>query len=563
MSSKNHARTFYVGFLEKAISRRDLLRRAILAAAIIPPGAALLAACGEEDDSDTDSVDSGSPANDDDAVGDDSLDEDDADEPASSERRGGTLRIGLAGSVDTMDPHHPVQFEGIWVQSMLYSRLLRLDHELELVPDVATSWEPNEDASQWTFHLRDDVTFHNGRDLTAEDVKASFERIIDPDEAAVVAGEVGMLDSVEVVSDDEIIIHLTSPYADFISLAGMYYMRIVPIEEAEHLDTDPVGSGPYRLGSHSPGERTVLERFDEYYDLENQAFLDSIEYITLAEDASRMTALTSGTIDLISEVPPTSLPMVEDVSGVVVDNVRTGNYTPICMRFDLEPFSDVRVRQAMKLLIDREEYVDAVIRGSGIPAGDHPVPPIDPMHADLPIPEQDFGSARELLTDAGFPDGIDLELHTTAGRVGMQESALTFQEMAQGAGVRVEVSNHPNDVFWSEIYTDVPFFVSNWSARPVADQAFTAGYFESSGWNETKWHNERFEEVVMQAREELDEDARAELMREAQEIMSEDGASIIPYFIVMNGAWSERVQGFHMHPMKWVDVHQVWLEGEA
>jgi peptide/nickel transport system substrate-binding protein len=231
------------------------------------------------------------------------------------------------------------------------------------------------------------------------------------------------------------------------------------------------------------------------------------------------------------------------------------------MRVDSEPFDDVRVRQAMKLVIDRQDYLDAVFQGMGELAADHPVPPFDPMHADIPPPERDIDQARELLEEAGYADGLDLELHTTAGRVGLQESALAFQEMAQEAGIRVEVTNHPVDAYWAEIYMERPFFMSNWSGRPVADQTLAVAYFEDAGWNETGWFSEEMEELVISARQTLDEGERRELLAQAQEIMAEEGAVVIPFFISLTGAWNERVQNFQVHPLRWVDLHDVWLEG--
>jgi peptide/nickel transport system substrate-binding protein len=533
------------------ISRRALLRRALVAGAAIPAVAGLLAACGDDD-----AVDPAAPGLDDDVEEAD----DDTDTTADGPRRGGTLRIGFAGSPDTFDPHHPVQFEGIWVQSMLYSRLVRINADMELEPDLAHTWELSEDGTAWTFHLRDDVVFHNGRQFTAEDVKFSWDRMVDPDEGTPIATQVAIYQETEVVSDTEVVLHLSGPYADFALLAGMYYSRIVPSEAVDNLATEPVGTGPYKLRSHSPGERTVLERFEDYFNADNEAWLDEIHYITIPEDTSRIAALTGETIEFINEVPPTSIPVVERAPNLVTEEVATGSYQPVVMIVEYEPFDDVRVRQALKLVLDRDQYLQAVLQGHGVTANDQPIPPVDPMHADLPIPQRNVERAIELLEEAGFDNGLDLELHTTPGRVGLLESALSVQEMGQAANIRIEVTSHPVDSYWAEVWLQLPFHMSNWSARPMADQAFTAAYLRGSTWNESRWHNDRFEELVLAARETFDEDERREMYREAQEILSEDGGSIIPYFLAVNGSWNQRMRGYQMHPLRWVDLHNVWLE---
>jgi peptide/nickel transport system substrate-binding protein len=132
--------------------------------------------------------------------------------------------------------------------------------------------------------------------------------------------------------------------------------------------------------------------------------------------------------------------------------------------------------------------------------------------------------------------------------------------MAQHAGVEVEVVNHPVDSYWSEVWMNRPFYLSNWSSRPMADQILSVAYLCESTWNESYWCNDRFDELVWQARETIDEDERFELYREAQEILVEDGGVIIPYFMSLNGAWNDHVQGYRMHPLRQVEFHRVWLD---
>jgi peptide/nickel transport system substrate-binding protein len=543
--------------LDLPLSRRDLLHRTLAGTGVLVTGGALLAACGDEAD-DEDVVDPGAPDDDEDPI-----DDADDDEPVDmDERRGGVLRIGLGGSAENFDPHHQTTFESIWPNGMMYSRVVRINADMEVEPDLAVSWEPSEDGTEWYFELRDDVLFHNGREFTAEDVVHSIRRVKDPDEGTAFASQIEMVEDLEAVSNTELTVYLTAPYADLLYVLGFYPFRIIPIEEADSLSTDPVGTGPYRLRSHSPDERTVLERFEDYFNLEEEAFLDEIHYIKMDEETARLTALTGGTIDFVNEISPPALPMVEDTPGIVMEEVTTGSYHTIIMMVTDPPFDDVRVRQAFKAVMDRGQFVQAVLQGYGVEAADQPVPPIDPMYGDVPIPERNIEHARELLAEAGYPDGIDIELHTTAGRVGLQESALTFQELASEAGIRVEVTNHPVDAYWADIWMQRPFHMSNWGQRPNADLALSVAYLDGAPWNESRWVNERFEELVRTARETLDEDERRELYREAQEILSEDGAVGIPYFMSVMGAWSERMHGYQMNPMRQVDLHRVWLEDE-
>jgi peptide/nickel transport system substrate-binding protein len=549
------------------MSRRQLMRRAVAVGLATPAIAGLLAACGDDEDAaDDTAVDVGDTDPDTDDADDEAVDEptddaaDDEDAPPADERRGGSLRVGFSGSPDTFDPHHNVQLDSIWINSMMYSRMVRIDHEMELHPDMATDWEVSDDGLEWTFQLIDNAVFHNGRACTAEDWVFSINRLRDPDEGTAFVQDIDFIDEVEAVSDTELVIRLSSAYADLPILAGMYWFRVVAEETVDSIASEPVGTGPYQLRSHSPGERTVIERFEDYYNADEEGFIDEIHYIMIEEETSRLTGLTGDTIDFVNEVTPSALPMVQDAPNMVIEEVVTGSYQPVVMDVTESPFDNLQVRQALKLVLDRSEYLQAVFQGVGTEGNDQPVPPVDPMYADIPVPERDIDRARELLEEAGYGDGLEVELHYTAGRVGLQESALTMQEMAQEAGITIELTNHPNDTYWADIWLNRPFYLSNWTGRPMADQALSVAYLSGAPWNEANWSNEEFDEIVREARSVADEDERRELYRQAQEILAEEGGAIIPYFMSVTGVWNEKVRGYNMHPLRWVEFHRVWIE---
>lgn len=545
-----------------SMSRRQLIRRAAAVGLATPAIAGLLAACDDDSDDSDDAAESGADSEDEAEDVDES--EDSADEASEGEpQRGGTLRVGFSGSADNFDPHHQVQLDSIWINSMMYSRMIRIDNEMELQPDLANDWEVTDDGLEWTFYLRDDAVFHNGRECTAEDWVYSINRLKNPDDATPFAKDIEMIEEVEAVDDHELVIHLNSVYADLPILCGMYWFRVIPEEAVETLNTDPVGTGPYQLQSHSPDERTVLVRFEGYYNSEEEGFLEEIHYIKIEEETSRLTGLSGDTIDFVNEISPASLPMVQDSPNMVIEEIVTGSYQPVVMDVTESPFDDVRVRQALKLVLDRTEYLQATLQGVGTEGNDQPIPPVDPMYSDTGIPEQDFERAQELLAEAGYEDGLEIELHYTSGRVGLQESALTMQQMAEGAGVTIELINHPNDSYWSEIWLNRPFYLSNWTPRPMADQALSIAYLTGAPWNEANWSNEEFDEIVREARSVIDQDERAELYARAQEILSEEGGVIIPYFMSVTGGWNDHVHGYTMHPLRWVEFHRVWVDNGA
>ncbi|MDQ2653358.1 MAG: ABC transporter substrate-binding protein [Chloroflexota bacterium] len=474
---------------------------------------------------------------------------------------GGVLRVGIPGSAASFDPTTETIMEAIWAMEHIYSNLIRMTPEMELEPELALAWESNEAGDEWTVTLREGVTFHDGSDFTSEDVVATFEHFLDPAAASQYRSNISMIESVEATSPFEVVFHLSSPFAEFPETLSHYQARMLPAGKMDDLARNPIGTGPYRLDSHVPGERTVLKRYDGFYDLEGQAFIDEIQFLAIPEEATKMAALTSGSVELVNEVQPTSLPIVQNAPGIVTTEIITGSHQPIVMDVTQAPFDDPRVREALKLVVAREGLVAVVLQGHGEPAADQVVPPSDPMYGDVAIPSPDLERAQELLAEAGYADGLDLVLHTTPGRAGMLETALTFKDMAAGAGINVEVVSHPVDAYWAEFWKKTPFFVSNWIGRPTAEMMLSQLYMCDSSGTEGKWCNPDFDALIMDARATLDPDARHELLTQAQQLLSEDGPVIVPYFRSYISGASTRLQGFTPHPLRYLDLRRAWLDG--
>lgn len=475
--------------------------------------------------------------------------------------RGGSIRVGVAGSAGGFDPALYTTMEEIYVLEHIFSSLVRTTADMALEPDLALAWESNEAGDQWTFTLRDDVTFHDGKAFSANDVLATIDYHLNPETASLFRTNIVMVDRVEATSPTEVVFHLAYPYAEFPEQLAHYQARIMPEGKMGQMATDPIGTGPYRLETYIPGERTVLSRYDGYFDLEGQAFLDEIQYLAIPEEATKVAALTSGGIELANEYQPTSLPLLEGSPTVTTTEIVSGSHQPIVMDVTQAPFDDARVRTALKLCVDRDGVVAVALQGHGVPAADQVVPPSDPMYGSVPLPAQDLERARQLLDEAGYPDGIDLTLHTTPGRPGTLETALAFKDMALGAGVRVELISHPVDVYWADVWKHEPFLVSNWIGRPTADMMLSTVYMCGASNTESNWCNEDFDARIMAARAALDPEERHQLLTDAQQILSDDGPVIVPYFRSYITAFSNRLHGFRAHPLRYLDLRRAWLDG--
>ena len=473
--------------------------------------------------------------------------------------RGGSVRVGVAGSAGGFDPALNTTMEEIYALEHIFSSLVRTTPDMALEPDLARSWDANETGDRWTFTLRDDVTFHDGAEFTAEDVLATIDYHLNPNTASLFRTNIAMIDRVEATSPTEVVFHLAYPFGEFPEQLAHYQARIMPAGKIDQMAADPIGTGPYRLEAYVPGERTVLRRFDGYFDLEGQAFLDEIQYLAIPEEATKVAALTSGGIELANEFQPTSLPLLKGSPTVTATEIISGSHQPIVMDVTQTPFDDARVRAALKRCVDREGMVAVALQGHGVPAADQVVPPTDPMYGDVPIPSQDLDRARDLLAEAGYPDGIDLTLHATPRRPGILETALTFKDMALGAGVRVELVSHPVDVYWAEVWKHEPFLVSNWIGRPTADMMLSTVYMCGASNSESDWRHEEFDARIVAARSALDPEERRQLLADAQQILAEDGPVIVPYFRSYITAFSNRLHGFRAHALRYLDLRRAWL----
>ncbi|HLG52087.1 MAG TPA: ABC transporter substrate-binding protein [Chloroflexota bacterium] len=478
---------------------------------------------------------------------------------ADGPRRGGTLIVAYQGSAEHLDPARYVTIEDENAAFAIYNGLTRLDETLQVHPDLAVSWTASEDLKTWTFHLRQGVSFHHGKVFNADDVVYTFRRILDPTVASPGRSIFTFLDSVEKRDDATVVFHLSSPYVDLPVVVASIYARIVPSDRSdEQILQQPSGTGPFRFRENVIGDHLTLVRNDQYWE-KGLPYLDAIRQVTLPEEASMTAALQGGQIDIIWQASAQQVQALRGVPGVVVKVVPSGGYVPLVMRADRPPFNDVRVRQAMKYVVDRDQMRKVAMLGLGDLANDQPIPPVQPLYTDIGLRGRDIDRAKQLLRDAGYPDGLDLTLYTSPGRPGMVEQAVAFQEMARPAGIRVRIQQVPIDAYWANYWMKKDLCFSNWFARPTVDEILATTYKSDAKWNESFWKNSSLDQIILAAREERDSAKRRDLYARAERIISEDGASIIAFFKPVLYAFRTRVQGFAASPLSIFIPRTIWL----
>ena len=473
------------------------------------------------------------------------------------------LRVAFSSPPKTFDPARMSISEEYHVAFALYEALIWIDTDLLPQPLLASSWETAPDLLTWTFALQRGRTFHNGADVTANDVVYTFERLLDPDLGASLFALTQAIARVEAIDAYTVQFHLTAPNAELLYMLAAPQTGIVPTASTTNaLNALPVGSGPYRFMESLPGGRRRLQHFPQYPEAEEYS-LQTVEYHYFSTLAAQADALLAGHVEMIADINLQDLTRLREHPEIVILEVPSGRYQTLVMQATEAPFTDLRVRQALKACADRPLLLEQAMRGYGELGHDHPVAPVSAFVADLPLPEQNVERARQLLAEAGYPDGLKLDLITSDSRPGMLVLAESFSQMAALAGIQIRVTRVPADVYWSDYGGKVPFHVGNWNFRVSIDETFTLAHYSKSPQNESKWSTPELDALLDQARSEANQETRMALYHKAQQIVQEQGAVVIPYFRPVLMAVQRKVQGFAGHPAGWIDLYGVTIEGAA
>jgi peptide/nickel transport system substrate-binding protein len=457
-------------------------------------------------------------------------------------KKGGTLRLGVGGgsTSDTLDAHNPQVDTDIARIFQMYEPLVARDQNYKIKSVLAESLEPGRDAKHWIVRLKPGLRFSNGRPVTADDVLYSIKRIIDPTNPKRGASALAELvkGRIQKVDRRTVRFTLSQPNSEFPSALGEYYNGIVPVG---YDPKKPIGTGPFALQSFTPGRQSVMVRNPHYW-RSGQPLLDRVVIIDINEDAARINALLSGQVEAISGVPANLVAQVRSNARLKLLRAKTGNWTPLIMRTDVAPFNDVRVRQAFRLIVDRNQMARTVFSGHAEPANDL-FGRWDPSynHA-LPQRRQDVERAKSLLQRAGR-SGLTVELTTADLTTGTLAMAQVFQQQAKAAGVTVTLRTLDPGAFYGTSWLTYPFTQDYWYTRYYLGQVAQVSV-KSAPYNETHFSNSRYEKLYLQARAQLKPRLRAEIIHEMQEIEWNTGGYIIPTFNDQLDAYSAKMGGF-------------------
>ena len=472
--------------------------------------------------------------------------------------KGGRMRIGwyTHSANDTLDTTRMRTSLDYLRVYQLSSQLVRYTPKVTLEPDLATEWD-SDDLKTWRFKLRKGVEYHNGKSLTVQDCIYSLNRHRGENSQSPIKQFMDTITELK-ADGDWLVVDLEAPNADFPMYLGMYQSNIVPdgFEDFDNL----VGTGPFVLDSFRPGVGMLAKRNPNYHH-EGYPHVDEVESFGIGDTAARVNALLAGDIHFTTRVDPKSIPIIEGAPNTTMANSPSSRHLTFPMVSDRPPADNRDFRQAMRLLVDRKAVVDNIQKGYGMMGNDIPISPADLYYCpEIPQRDIDLDKARFHLKKAEMDGGtIDLRTSESAGGVQSIDIALMMKENAAKIGFNINFIREPADGYWSKVWLNpsFPFIGSNWFPRVTADIRFSSTYISGVDWNEAFWSNERFDKLVKMARGVKDGPERREIYCEAQQILWDEGGSIIPLFTDWLDARSTKLGGHRKHPVGEGDDHRI------
>jgi peptide/nickel transport system substrate-binding protein len=480
---------------------------------------------------------------------------------AQTPKRGGKLRVAgaTASANDTLDPAKQSNQTDYSRCNMLYNGLTSLDGTLTPQPALAESFN-TKDAITWVFTLRKGVSFHDGKPLAPADVVYSLMRHKDPATASKAKVQADQIDNVRATGPNEVTIVLTGPNADLPVILGTSHFQIV--KDGTKDFAAGIGTGPYKLKEFKPGVRSLVVR-NEHYWKPGKPYLDEIEFVGISDESARVNALLSGGMDLVGVVNPRSIARITGTPGYSVFKTQSGQYSNLIMRKDMGPGTNPDFVLAMKHLFDREQMKKTIALDQAVVGNDQPVDPTNRFYfAGLPQRPFDPEKAKFHLKKANLSGPVSIVASPAA--LYSVEMALVMQQTAKGIGVDIDVKRMPADGYWSNHWLNSPVGFGNVNPRPSADILLTQFFKSDAQWNESRWKNEKFDQVLLAARAETDVAKRRQMYADLQTMIHEQAGIGIPMFLASIDGHTSKLKGLSPIPlgglMGYNFAEHVWLD---
>jgi peptide/nickel transport system substrate-binding protein len=487
-----------------------------------------------------------------------------AGEPAASSkaqpRRGGRLRAAFSGggAAEVLDPHETDLYVEIARAKAMFDKLADFGSDMSPRPRLAERWEPSADLLTWRITLRQ-ADFHDGRPLRANDVLASYARIVEPGSTRRAKSTLSVIDlpNSRAIDDRTVEFRLRRPYGEFPNALATLGAYIIP--EGTTTFDRPVGTGPFRFTSFEPGRTFLAARNPDHWD--GAPYLDELEILVSGDEAARVNALLGKQIEYAHDLTPASARTHEAAGQVQIHRLPLSNFHGVVMKVDRPPFDRPELRQALFHLVDRDELVRSVLQGSGEVLNDLYGKGYRHYADSLPQRHQDLDQARSLVRQAGA-EGMTIDFDTSDASTGLKEAALAISDQAKKVGLNLNVRLGNKDTYWSDIAKNGVLASYRSGGMPL-ESHIAQRLLTTSTTNNTMWRRPEFDALYQQAQAVTDEGDRADLYLQMQKQLFDEGGFLwwgVSDWIV---ASAPNVGGIEenapTNTLDWARYDKVWL----
>ncbi|HLZ30232.1 MAG TPA: ABC transporter substrate-binding protein [Chloroflexota bacterium] len=483
--------------------------------------------------------------------------------PAGQPKRGGILKVGLQADPTSLDPQKTSLTALFHVTEHIYSLLVQLNPDLTVRPDLAEKWDISADGLTYTFTLRRGVKFHSGRALVAADVKYTFERLVDKATASPNASLLAPVDTITTPDDSTVVMTLKKADASFLTNLTGPATAIInkdAVEKNGDLTKTADGTGPFKFKEYVPNTRVVLERNPDYYET-GKPYVDGIEMTIASDDTSRTAAVKTGTVDFIEYAPLKDIPSLKSDTSLTMAGDQNTNIRFVGLNVTRKPFSDLKVRQAIAMAVDRDAVLGPAVFGFGTPTVEIFPPGYWAGLGTKPVPA-DIAKAKQMLADAGYPNGFDTTILSWSQYSFLSNAAVVFQEQLKQIGINADVNLEENAAFIKD-YLDNNFdlTVSGTSAYVDPNDIYLRNFGTGQPSNAVRYSNPKADDLIAAGVATTDQAKRKQIYQQLQQLLLDDVPWINLYIANQFEAMKTYVKGYtHIPTGTNYTLKDVWLD---
>ncbi|MFC4599846.1 ABC transporter substrate-binding protein [Cohnella hongkongensis] len=463
---------------------------------------------------------------------------------------GGTVRVAMATEPDNLDPYLSAATDTGSMMDNVFDGLFEGGENSDLVPAIAESYSVSEDGLTYTFVLRQGIRFHDGSELTSEDVYYSYAKLSGLNGKEPLSSKFAAIERIDTPDDATVVVKLKEKDAAFLAAN---IVAIVP-KDYEEQSAKPIGAGPFKFASYTPGQQLVLEKNEDFYNRDMAPTLDRVEFKFMPDANASVLALKSGDIDMVPGISAQGALQLGE--GFSIVSGPQNMVQLMALNHSAEPLNDVKVRQAINYAVDKDVIIQTVAEGNGAKLGSNMSPAMKMYYQEglEQRYETNAEQAKQLLKEAGYEQGFDLTITVPSNYKFHVDTAQVIAEQLKAVGIRATIKQIEWSSWLEDVYNNAKYEATIVGLTGKLDPHEVLGRYETHyARNFFKFSSADFDELVGRARLEIDPDKRAELYKQAQTILTEQAAAVYIMDPSRSVAMKDGLEGFKLYPIQKYD----------